>query len=395
VKQSIWVWAGVISRLRLVGAGGEIADGLAQGNGMLAHNRPPIAAGRTQIWLELPQLDTGLLRCFRRSENEGSPEIRHPILLAPMDLVADARLAASVTHAGGFGILGGGYGDEAWLTRELDAAAGVPVGVGFITWSLAKQPRLLDLVLERDPPAIMLSFGDPGPFADRIKARGTRLICQVQTVALARDAVDKGADIVVAQGTEGGGHGGMCATLPLVPAIVDAVGSQVPVAAAGGIADGRGLAAALVLGADGACIGTRFYASAEAAGHPAAKSRIVAAEGEQTTRGILFDIARRNVWPAPFTGRVLVNDHSERWQGRERELMQHIAAEGARYDEARAAGDFDTAAVIAGECSGLIHAVEPVSVIVTRMVREAEAAIQRRAPPARMELDRMMSHSPA
>ena len=320
---------------------------------------------------------------------------RHPILLAPMDLVADARLATSVTHAGGFGILGGGYGDEAWLTRELDEAAGVPVGVGFITWSLAKQPWLLDVALERDPPAVMLSFGDPGPFVGRIKAKGALLICQVQTVALARDAVEKGADIVVAQGTEGGGHGGMCATMPLVPAIVDAVGGRVPVVAAGGIADGRGLAAALMLGADGVCVGTRFYASVEAAGHPAAKARIVDAEGEQTTRGILFDIARRNVWPAPFTGRVLVNGHSERWQGRERELMQHIAAEGARYDDARAAGDFDTAAVIAGECAGLIHAVESVSVIVARMVREAEAAIQRHASPARTEPARAMEHSPA
>src|SRR5215831_20668345 len=90
-------------------------------------------------------------------------KVRHPVLLAPMDIVADGKLAAAVTQAGGFGIIGGGYGDEAWLARELDAAGDARVGVGFITWSMARTPRLLDLVLERKPPAVMLSFGDVRP----------------------------------------------------------------------------------------------------------------------------------------------------------------------------------------------------------------------------------------
>ena len=178
-------------------------------------------------------------------------DIRHPVLLAPMDLVADGKLAAAVSSAGGFGILGGGYGDETWLKKELDVAGKARVGVGFITWSMARQPRLLDVTLERKPAAVMLSFGDPAPHADRIKRAGALLICQVQTAAMAKDAVAKGADIIVAQGTEGGGHGGSVSTMPLVPAIVDAVGNSVPVVAAGGIADGRGLAAALMLGASG------------------------------------------------------------------------------------------------------------------------------------------------
>ena len=194
-------------------------------------------------------------------------DIRHPVLLAPMDLVADGKLAAAVSSAGGFGILGGGYGDETWLKKELDVAGKARVGVGFITWSMARQPRLLDVTLERKPAAVMLSFGDPAPHADRIKRAGALLICQVQTAAMAKDAVAKGADIIVAQGTEGGGHGGSVSTMPLVPAIVDAVGNSVPVVAAGGIADGRGLAAALMLGAIGVLLGTRFYASSEAAGH--------------------------------------------------------------------------------------------------------------------------------
>ena len=120
---------------------------------------------------------TGLLR------------VEHPILLAPMDVVADGKLAATVSRAGGFGIIGGGYGNEAWLTRELDAAGNARVGVGFITWSMAKNTRLLDLALERKPAAIMLSFGDVRPHADRIKKAGALMICQVQTVAQAKDAV--------------------------------------------------------------------------------------------------------------------------------------------------------------------------------------------------------------
>src|SRR5690242_21227196 len=134
-------------------------------------------------------------------------KVRHPVLLAPMDTIAGGALAAAVTAAGGFGIIGGGYGDEARLTRDLDAAGGARVGVGFITWSMAKNPRLLDLALERKPAAIMLSFGDVRPHADKIKRAGALMLCQVQTVAQAKDAVAHGADALVAQGAEGGGHG--------------------------------------------------------------------------------------------------------------------------------------------------------------------------------------------
>src|SRR5947199_4051903 len=116
-------------------------------------------------------------------------KVEHPILLAPMDLVADGRLAATVSRAGGFGIIGGGYGNEAWLARELDAAGDARVGVGFITWSMAKNPRLLALALERKPAAILLSFGDVKPHVDKIKQAGALMICQVQTVEQAKEAV--------------------------------------------------------------------------------------------------------------------------------------------------------------------------------------------------------------
>jgi nitronate monooxygenase len=301
-------------------------------------------------------------------------KIERPIMLAPMDVVADGKLAATVSKAGGFGIIGGGYGNDAWLTRELDAAGGARVGVGFITWSMAKNPRLLDLALERKPAAIMLSFGDVKPHVDKIKKAGVLMICQIQTVEQARDAVGVGADILVAQGAEAGGHGHSRGTFALVPAVVD-VARGVPVAAAGGVADGRGLAAALMLGADGVLVGTRFYATQEAMGPLAAKERIVAASGDKTIRSILFDVARRNVWPAPYTGRVLRNEFSERWRGREAELMQHQADEAARYDKAREVGDFETAAVIAGEGVDMISDIPPAKEVVDRMVRETSALL--------------------
>ena len=181
--------------------------------------------------------------------------VKHPILLAPMDSVAGGRLTAAVSQAGGFGILGGGYGDRSWLERELRrlkqhiSGRDVPFGVGFITWSLAKQPELLDLALGAKPRAVMLSFGDPKPFAPAIKRAGALLICQVQSEALAEQALAAGADILVAQGTEAGGHGADRSTMDVVPSVVDFAAGRVPVVAAGGIADGRGFAAARALGA--------------------------------------------------------------------------------------------------------------------------------------------------
>src|SRR6266550_5897196 len=300
--------------------------------------------------------------------------IGHPVLLAPMDLVSDARLTAAVSNAGGFGILGGGYGEKAWLEREtgkLRQSASAPFGVGFITWSLAKQPELLDVALNARPRALMLSFGNPKPFAPRIKHAGALLICQVQNEDMARHALDAGADILVAQGTEAGGHGASRTTLDIVPTVVDLAAGGVPVVAAGGIGDGRGLAAMMALGATGVLLGTRFYASREADGAEEAKQRICAASGGSTTRGIIFDLSRNNVWPAPFTGRCLINDHARRWMGRELELLQNVKAVAAEYAAAKAAGNFEVAAVIAGEAVRLIHDIPPAAEIVDRIVTEA------------------------
>jgi nitronate monooxygenase len=300
--------------------------------------------------------------------------ITHPVLLAPMDTLAGSRLVRAVSEAGGFGILGGGYGDRARL--EADTARlrdfDKPFGIGFITWSMARQPDLLDIALAARPRAIMLSFGDPAPFAARIKQAGAFLICQVQSEDMAKQALDAGADILVAQGTEAGGHGASRTTLDIVPAVIDLAAGCVPVVAAGGIADGRGLAAMTMLGAAGVLMGTRFYASVEAAGADEAKRRICAANAGDTVRGVVFDWSRNIFWPAPFTGRSLVNDHTKRWHGREAELMHNIESVAADYAAAKAAGNFDVAVVFAGESVGLIHDVAPAAEIVGRIVNEAE-----------------------
>uniref|UniRef100_UPI002FC6ED15 nitronate monooxygenase n=1 Tax=Bosea sp. (in: a-proteobacteria) TaxID=1871050 RepID=UPI002FC6ED15 len=193
--------------------------------------------------------------------------IEHPILSAPMALAAGGALAAAVTRAGGLGLIGGGYGDGDWLRTQYAAAGNTRTGCGFITWSLAKQPQLLGEVLAHRPAALMLSFGDPAPFAGEIAAAGIPLICQCQSVAHVRAALAAGASVIVAQGTEAGGHGHARATLPFVPEVADLLARESPetlLLAAGGIADGRGLAAALMLGADGVLVGTRFWASREA-----------------------------------------------------------------------------------------------------------------------------------
>src|SRR4029078_6840601 len=144
----------------------------------------------------------------------------------------------------------------------------------------------------------------------------------VQTEEMAKQALDAGAEILIAQGTEAGGHGASRTTVDIVPAVVDLAAGRVPVVAAGGIADGRGLAAMMMLGASGVLIGTRFYASVEANGAQEAKQRIRVANSHDTVRGVGGDWSRSLFWPPPFTARTLVNDHIRHWTGREIELMQ-------------------------------------------------------------------------
>jgi nitronate monooxygenase len=311
--------------------------------------------------------------------------IEHPVLLAPMGTAAGGRLAAAVTEAGGLGLIGGGYGDAQWLERELAQAGNARVGCGFITWSLARKPQLLDQVLRHSPAAVMLSFGAPLPFAAPIKAAGALLICQVQSMAHAREAVAAGADIIVAQGAEAGGHGATRATLTIVPEIADYLAQSAPATlllAAGGIADGRGLAAALMLGADGTLIGSRFWASAEALVPRSFQAAAVAAGGDDTIRTTVVDVARKIDWPPPFTARVIKTRFTMEWHGREAELAAPavLEREMARYLDASARGDVDNTGVLVGEAVALIRDVRPAGAILRQIVQEAQALLARKAP---------------
>ncbi|MEO1016859.1 MAG: nitronate monooxygenase [Pseudomonadota bacterium] len=293
-----------------------------------------------------------------------------PIVLAPMAGVSGGRLATAVSDAGGLGLIGGGYCYRDWILREMALADMSRVGIGFITWRLADQPKLLDEVLEQRPRAVFLSFGDIGPFARTIKSQGVPLLVQVQTVQGALEAVRAGADFIVAQGSEAGGHGGSRATLPLVPEVKDAVG-EVPVLAAGGITDGRGLAACMMLGATGAVCGTAFYAATEALAHPHSKSAAADATGDQTDKTSVFDIARGFDWPKAWQLRALSNGFSEKWAGNLATLKAD-ELERRRYAEAADRGDMSVAGTIVGEGVGLVRGIEPAASILELMARAAE-----------------------
>ena len=302
--------------------------------------------------------------------------VRHPIVLAPMGGIAGGALAAAVSNAGGLGLVGGGRGDRDWLDRELGACAAQtakPWGVGFLTWAI--DAEAIDVASAYGPAAVMLSFGDPAPYADRVRRTGALLIVQVTNLDEARRAIDVGADVVVAQGTEAGGHGGGRATLPFVPLVADLAGS-VPVLAAGGIADGRGLAASLALGATGALIGTRFQASAEALIAPGVGAALVEARGEDTERNRTLDLARDAGWPDHYTARTLRNGYLEQWRDREDELRTDSTARQT-YREAAARGDLDVIPVWASEAVDLITDLRPAADLVAALAAEAELTIDR------------------
>lgn len=315
--------------------------------------------------------------------------IELPVIQAAIGYVTCPALAAAVSDAGGLGSLaltGRGPDGVARLLAETQARTARPVVANFI---LAYDvEREIDAALEAGAPVISLFWGDAAPFAARIRAAGARLLVTVGSVEEAKRAVDGGADAIVAQGWEAGGHvRGTVSTLVLVPAVVDAVG-PVPVVAAGGIGDGRGLAAALALGAQAAWVGTAFLAATEAAAHPVYRAAVLHAEAADTYIGPLYD----GGWPdAP--GRTLVNSTLRAWQaaggpppGRRPGEGEAIAtaADGtvARRYDANAAhdgyrGDVEAMPLWAGQGVGLVRREEPAAAIVARLVAEARDTLSR------------------
>jgi nitronate monooxygenase len=306
----------------------------------------------------------------------------HPIALAPMGGSAGGVLTAAVSNAGGLGLLGGGNGDPAWLARELPLAAGGtsrPWGVGFQSW--AADRAAVERSLEYRPSAVMLSFGDPRPLADPIRESGALLIVQVTTMEEARQAVSLGADVIVAQGTEAGGHGAGrgWSTLPFAPVVAD-LAAPVPVLAAGGIADGRGVAAALALGAAGALVGTRFLITAESLVDVEAKKAVIAGSGEDTERSHVLDIARGSRWPREYTARTLGHPFLDEWRDREESLAVSPEARDA-YQRGMTQGEFPPQPVWASQGIDLITDLPAAAEVVAGLAAQAEDSLARALGP--------------
>ena len=313
--------------------------------------------------------------------------LHSPIALAPMALASGGALAAACARAGALGLVGGGYGELTWTQREYTLAlAQAPedsgrIGCGFILWKLDQDASALDWVLQHKPRAIMLSFGDPRPYAKRIATAGAELLFQVQRIEQVPIAIEAGATVIIGQGGEAGGHSmnslNSRATITLVPELADWLTAHSPqtlLLAAGGIADGRTLAAARVLGADGALVGSRLWATQESLAPEGAKQQAVATSGDGTARSSVFDILRRKNWPTPYDFRAIRNALHRKWEGR----LDVASADEARadYDDGVRAGDFSRAHATVGEVVGLIHDLPPAAELIARMTANARAILE-------------------
>jgi nitronate monooxygenase len=310
-----------------------------------------------------------------------------------MALATGGALAAACAQAGALGLVGGGYGDLAWTQREYtlahtlledDAASHARLGCGFITWKLDENTEALDWILTQKPCAIMLSFGDPRPYAVRIAEAGAQLICQVQRLDQVPQAIEAGAAVIVAQGGEAGGHGANAlegrSTFTLVPEIADYLATHSPntlLLAAGGVADGRGLAAALMLGADGALVGSRLWATTESLAATGAKTQATHTSGDGTARSEVFDILRRKNWPAPYDFRAIRNDLHRTLENDIAGLKANPDAARADYDAGVKAGDFTRAHATVGEGVGLITDVPTAQELIARISKQAVHTLSR------------------
>lgn len=310
-------------------------------------------------------------------------DITHPVVLGGMGGATSPELVAAVSNAGGLGTLGlSGRrpADIPTLIGQIRAATSAPFGVNFLLFGVDE--AAVEAALAQKPPVVTYAWAwsdqDLRPYVERAHAVGARVTYMVSGVADARRAAAAGADAIVAQGSEGGGHVGLMGTMPLVPLVVSAV-APVPVIAAGGIADGRGLAAALALGAEGVLLGTRFLATDESPLHPSFKQAIVASDGHDTTLTEIPDLMSGNVWPGAFA-RTWRNAFLAEWSGRESELRRRRREVATGVAEARAAGDAQHAPLLFGQDAGLIDSIQPAGTVVAQIVAEAREIIAGRLP---------------
>jgi NAD(P)H-dependent flavin oxidoreductase YrpB (nitropropane dioxygenase family) len=307
--------------------------------------------------------------------------ITHPIVLGGMGTATSAPLVAAVSNAGGFGTLGTSAFNAAQLETEVASIherTENPFGINHLLFQI--QEEMFTVTLRAQPAVAAFAWArkdqDLREYFQRAHDAGSRVMYMAGEVPEAVRAAEAGADVIVAQGTEAGGHVVWMASLPLVPMMVKAV-APLPVLSAGGIADGRGLAAALALGAEGVLLGTRFMATPEAPIHPNFKQAIVESDGHDTVLTEIPDIATQRVWPGAMS-RSQRNQFIERWSGREWALRQNAREVGKQVLAARAAGDVDNASLSFGQDAGLIDSIKSVREVVLDIVTEAEEIIKGR-----------------
>ena len=319
-----------------------------------------------------------------------SLSIHYPVISAPMQRMSGGRLAAAVSSAGGLGTFGcvgppGTIGPD-YIREQIDyirSQTDKPFGAGFITKRIAGSPQNFETVLKQQVPVILFSFADPTPWLGRAKESGAVTVCQVQTMEGARLAVAGGADILAAQGNDAGGHTGALSLLPFLVRVVTEF-PDVPVLAAGGIGDGRSLAAVLAAGAEGAWMGTVFTAAQEDDEIPDAhKELIVASDGENTIHTQVFDIVNTAVsgdvpWPEGIASRAYNNRFAQEWHGREAELRDRLDEIIPAYVEARQRGDFEIRSALFGKAAASVDAIRPAGEVLRTICDDAEQHLRRR-----------------
>ncbi|MGB4177894.1 MAG: enoyl-[acyl-carrier-protein] reductase FabK [Halanaerobiales bacterium] len=308
---------------------------------------------------------------FRDNRLTDLLQIPYPILQGGMAWIATGELAAAVSNAGGLGIIGAGSAPADIIRneiRKLKEVTDQPFAVNIMLLSPFVD-EIVDLVIEEKVPVVTTGAGNPGKYIDRFKENGIKVIPVVPTVALARRMERIGADALIVEGTEAGGHIGDITTMALVPQVVDAV--KIPVIAAGGIADGRGFLAALALGAEGIQMGTRFVASRECTAHVAYKEAIIkAGDRDAVVTGRSTGHPVRNL--KNTLTRTL--DEMEK-KGVNKEEIEKLAAGSLR--KAAIDGDIENGSVMAGQIAALIKEIKPVGEIIEEIVREAEELLQK------------------
>jgi len=304
--------------------------------------------------------------------------ILHPIVLGGMGNATTAPLVAAVSNAGGFGTLGTSAFDASTLDREIASIherTDKPFGINHLLFQIKED--IYAVTLRARPALVAFAWArkeqNLRDYVQRAHDAGCKVMYMAGEVSEALRAAEAGADVLVAQGTEAGGHVGWMASLPLVPMMVKAL-APLPVLCAGGIADGRGLAGALALGAEGVLLGTRFLATHESPLHANFKQAIVDSDGHDTVLTEIPDLASQRVWPGAMS-RAQRNKFIEQWAGREWAVRQNAAEIGKELAKARAAGDIDNASLSFGQDAGLIDSIKSVKEVIEEIVTEAETII--------------------